>query len=249
MAPGHGAAGKPGTAMLAASAARAALAIAEPTLVRSGVAHRTLWGEKSPATPPVRPVEPRGEARRGRRDLCPADLLVVGSSRRGMPPGPVAGQVSRYRVAHARCPVLAVPPRENWAGVEIRAAVRAVKVHQVAGASHDACAGCVWASWLGRQLGLGRRAGFGRLPGLVDAPGLGGFAGLGAAPGLAGFGGLGDSLGLAGCGLGGAVGTTVLRWPGWPSPGGGLGWPARCAGGARMTRWARFCIGPGSAPA
>ena len=80
---------------------------------------------------------------------------------------------------------------------------------------------------LGRQLGLGRRAGSGRLPGLGDASGLGGFAGLGAAPGLGGFGGLGDSFGVAGCGLGWAVGTAVLRWPGWPLPGGGCGWPAR----------------------
>ena len=69
-------------------------------------------GERSPATPPVRPVVPRGEAGWVLAGVacCPADLLVLGFSRRGMPPGLVAGQVSRYRVAHARCPVLAVPP-------------------------------------------------------------------------------------------------------------------------------------------
>src|SRR5260370_18890104 len=90
---------------------RAALAVAEPTLVRSGVAPRALWGGPR-RPPPVRPVVPRGEAGSvlASAACCPPGLLVVGSGCRGMPPGLVAGNVSGYRGAHARCPVLAVPP-------------------------------------------------------------------------------------------------------------------------------------------
>jgi hypothetical protein len=105
MAPGPGAAGKPAAAALAASAARAALAIAEPTLVRPGVAPRAL-GEEPPATPPVRPVVPRGEAGRD-----PARMACGPLACRPWVPGPWhatrarRGKVRRYRVAHARCPV------------------------------------------------------------------------------------------------------------------------------------------------
>jgi nucleotide-binding universal stress UspA family protein len=40
---------------------------------------------------------------------APADLLVVGAGRRGMLSRIWHGKVSRYCIAHARCPVLAVP--------------------------------------------------------------------------------------------------------------------------------------------
>lgn len=41
----------------------------------------------------------------------PNDLLVVGSGRRGVRRA-LARSVSRYCVAHARCPVMAVPPSD-----------------------------------------------------------------------------------------------------------------------------------------
>jgi hypothetical protein len=41
---------------------------------------------------------------------CPDDLLVVGAGRRGALARLVSGKVSRYCLAHAECPVLAVPP-------------------------------------------------------------------------------------------------------------------------------------------
>ena len=41
---------------------------------------------------------------------APDDLLVVGAGRRGGLRRVVHGQVSRYCLSHARCPVLAVPP-------------------------------------------------------------------------------------------------------------------------------------------
>jgi nucleotide-binding universal stress UspA family protein len=40
----------------------------------------------------------------------PGDLLVVGTGRRGTLTRVFPGRVSRYCLAHARCPVLAVPP-------------------------------------------------------------------------------------------------------------------------------------------
>ena len=42
----------------------------------------------------------------------PADLLVVGAGRRGQLSRVCHGAVSRYCIAHARCPVLAVPSPE-----------------------------------------------------------------------------------------------------------------------------------------
>ena len=38
------------------------------------------------------------------------DLLVIGTGRRGIAGRLTGGQVSRYCLAHARCPVVAVPP-------------------------------------------------------------------------------------------------------------------------------------------
>jgi nucleotide-binding universal stress UspA family protein len=40
----------------------------------------------------------------------PGDLLVIGAGRRGGIGGVLARQVSRYCLAHACCPVVAVPP-------------------------------------------------------------------------------------------------------------------------------------------
>lgn len=72
---------------------------------------RAVWGE-IPADPSVRPVVERGEA--GcvlvGAACCPGDLLVVGAGRRGALARVISGKVSRYCLAHARCPVLAVPP-------------------------------------------------------------------------------------------------------------------------------------------
>ena len=65
-----------------------------------------------PAGSSVRPVVERGEA--GcvlvRTACCPGDLLVVGAGRRGALARVISGKVSRYCLAHADCPVLAVPP-------------------------------------------------------------------------------------------------------------------------------------------
>jgi nucleotide-binding universal stress UspA family protein len=69
------------------------------------------WGEP-PADLPVRPL-----IRRGRPGpvlvtaAChPGDLLVVGAGRRGALTPIAGGRVSRYCLAHARCPVLVIPP-------------------------------------------------------------------------------------------------------------------------------------------
>jgi nucleotide-binding universal stress UspA family protein len=40
----------------------------------------------------------------------PGDLLIIGTGRRGWPGRPAAAAVSRYCLARASCPVLAVPP-------------------------------------------------------------------------------------------------------------------------------------------
>jgi nucleotide-binding universal stress UspA family protein len=45
------------------------------------------------------------------------DLLVVGTGSRGLLPRALRGSVARYCVAHAACPVLAVPPSRLRAGV------------------------------------------------------------------------------------------------------------------------------------
>jgi nucleotide-binding universal stress UspA family protein len=42
----------------------------------------------------------------------PDDVLVIGAGRRGAVAHPLFCRVSRYCVAHARCPVVAVPPAE-----------------------------------------------------------------------------------------------------------------------------------------
>jgi hypothetical protein len=54
----------------------------------------------------------RGEAGRILVSIAcyPGDLLVVGAGRRGALARVISGKVSRYCLAHAHCPVLAVPP-------------------------------------------------------------------------------------------------------------------------------------------
>ena len=70
-----------------------------------------VWGEV-PDDPMVQPRVERGAA--GWVLVSTAcrlgDLLVVGAGRRGALARTVSCRVSRYCVAHAQCPVLAVPP-------------------------------------------------------------------------------------------------------------------------------------------
>lgn len=72
---------------------------------------RLAWGE-IPAYPPVRPFVQRGEAGLVLVTAAcrPGDLLVVGAGRHGILARVIAANVSRYCLAHARCPVLAIPP-------------------------------------------------------------------------------------------------------------------------------------------
>ncbi len=69
------------------------------------------WGQV-PDDPPVRPLVQRGEAGWVLVSVacCADDLLVVGAGRRGALARMVCGKVSRHCLAHAQCPVLAVPP-------------------------------------------------------------------------------------------------------------------------------------------
>src|SRR5258707_8215061 len=73
----HGVADRPGAARWRLPLPRAALAVAEPTLVRSGAAPRALRGEV-PATPPVRPLLQHGEAGRVPLSMacCAANLVT-----------------------------------------------------------------------------------------------------------------------------------------------------------------------------
>ena len=82
-----------------------------PEDVRRFAEDPAAWGE-IPDDPPVRPLVQRGEAGWILVALacCPGDLLVVGAGRRGALARLVAGKVSRYCLAHAKCPVVAVPP-------------------------------------------------------------------------------------------------------------------------------------------
>jgi nucleotide-binding universal stress UspA family protein len=69
------------------------------------------WGQ-IPAGLSVQPVVQRGQPGRVLVAFAcqPDDLLIVGAGRRGLVAWPGRGRVSRYCVAHAQCPVLAVPP-------------------------------------------------------------------------------------------------------------------------------------------
>jgi nucleotide-binding universal stress UspA family protein len=73
-------------------------------------ANRALGGV--PLDVPMEPLVVRGEAGRvlvhtASRD---GDLLVIGTGRRGTVARLTGGRVSRYCLAHARCPVVAIPP-------------------------------------------------------------------------------------------------------------------------------------------
>jgi nucleotide-binding universal stress UspA family protein len=69
------------------------------------------WGE-IPAGPSVQPFVQRGEAGWVLVSVasCPGDLLVVGAGRHGGLARLISRKVSRHCLAHAECPVLAIPP-------------------------------------------------------------------------------------------------------------------------------------------
>jgi nucleotide-binding universal stress UspA family protein len=81
-------------------------------------ARERLWNTANtafggaPLDVPMEPLVVRGEA--GRVLVHAAsragDLLVIGTGRRGTVGRLTGGNVSRYCLAHARCPVVAVPP-------------------------------------------------------------------------------------------------------------------------------------------
>jgi nucleotide-binding universal stress UspA family protein len=59
----------------------------------------------------VEPAVVRGEPGPVLSDIAgEGDLLVIGTGRRGLLSRVLHRSVSRYALAHARCPVLAVPP-------------------------------------------------------------------------------------------------------------------------------------------
>jgi nucleotide-binding universal stress UspA family protein len=70
-----------------------------------------VWGEIPPG-PRVQPQVARGPAGRVLVDLasCPGDVLIVGAGRRGTLARVAFSKVSRYCLAHAQCPILAIPP-------------------------------------------------------------------------------------------------------------------------------------------
>jgi nucleotide-binding universal stress UspA family protein len=70
-----------------------------------------VWGEV-PDDPLVEPHVERGPAGWVLVNLAcrPADVLVVGAGRRGVLARIALSKVNRYCLAHARCPVLAIPP-------------------------------------------------------------------------------------------------------------------------------------------
>jgi len=70
-----------------------------------------VWGEV-PTDPLVEPHVERGPPGWVLVNLAcqPGDVLVVGAGRRGALARLVLSRVSRYCLAHARCPVLAIPP-------------------------------------------------------------------------------------------------------------------------------------------
>ena len=78
---------------------------------RLWAALEAAWGE-IPADLAVQPVVRRGPPGQVLVDIAdsPDDLLVVGAGRRGALARLYGARVSRYCLAHARCPVIAVPP-------------------------------------------------------------------------------------------------------------------------------------------
>jgi nucleotide-binding universal stress UspA family protein len=65
-----------------------------------------------PADVRLEPHVERGETGPVLVDVAdqPDDLLIIGTGRRGLVRRMVRGKVARYCLAHAQCPVLAVPP-------------------------------------------------------------------------------------------------------------------------------------------
>jgi len=102
------------------------------------------WGTP-PADLPVRPLVQRGHpgpvlAGAARR---PGDLLVVGAGRRGALARIAGGRVSRYCLACAQCPVLALPPLAHAGprGVLARAFWRrTLTISQISRGKHGAAA-------------------------------------------------------------------------------------------------------------
>ncbi len=80
--------------------------------LRLWTAVNMAWGGIAPAGRPAEPRVLRGEPGEVLvAAACePGDLLVVGAGRRGAVRHPVSARVSRYCLAHAGCPVVAVPP-------------------------------------------------------------------------------------------------------------------------------------------
>jgi nucleotide-binding universal stress UspA family protein len=70
-----------------------------------------VWGE-DPQDPLVEPQVERGPAGWVLVNLAcrPGDVLVVGAGRRGALARMAFSKISRYCLAHAQCPVLAIPP-------------------------------------------------------------------------------------------------------------------------------------------
>ena len=71
----------------------------------------SVWGEV-PDDPRVQPQIERGPAGWVLVNVAchPGDMLVVGAGRRGRLTWMVSSRVTRYCLAHARCPVLVIPP-------------------------------------------------------------------------------------------------------------------------------------------
>jgi len=70
-----------------------------------------VWGEL-PDDPLVQPHLERGPAGRVLVNLAcrPGDVLIVGAGRRATLARMAGSRVSRYCLAHAQCPILAIPP-------------------------------------------------------------------------------------------------------------------------------------------
>jgi nucleotide-binding universal stress UspA family protein len=78
---------------------------------RLWAALEAAWGE-IPADLAVQPVVQRGQPGQVLVEVAchPDDLLVVGTGRRGALARLCCARVGRYCLAHAQCPVVAVPP-------------------------------------------------------------------------------------------------------------------------------------------
>ncbi|MFF3748522.1 universal stress protein [Streptomyces kronopolitis] len=71
----------------------------------------------------IRPIVPRAPAGTALVEIAgaPGDLLVVGAGRRHWARRLVRSSVTRYSLAHAKCPVVAVPPPELLGEVSFKA--------------------------------------------------------------------------------------------------------------------------------